>query len=394
MVAAAPKVIDNSQEREAGLQFRQIYDTDQFITHLLQVPDCLFVLAELIKSRTSGMSRDDYFSLFPDRKNNEQNLPADIGFHEGQLRLILPAGDRVISYAFAEAPRMIYNQRSAVAFKGGEWDSGYYPCYGNFVKPVTIVILLNANLLRQQILETVPPTYVLPFEWSADIKAFIDKMPKAYVAAERSSYFMKILNDNADIAPIIRLAAIRFLAKNNSKSFFDTVASDLVHADTVFTGALTYQILRYGTEEEREAYVDCVAALLSKGQPLNLRGLVLGSASVYTKFTRPEVRMMAIREQLRVIDSTPGNVDKERFILRAKLLRELTELSMVDPIPPALTRFLNMLIPRVDPADKGLHYILWRIVDKNGPQAKYLDRSDRIPLLNVLGDASTTPPAA
>lgn len=377
---------------ETELKFRQIYDSDELAAQLRTGTDGQWVVAELLAPRSFYTPRSHYMRLFPHRQ--EPLFKADeMRVAMGGLRLLMPKGVREVGYGF---PAYSYTQeyrgeRETYAYTGGEWDSGYLSVYGFCPRPVSMVLAMKGIRFEPAFEagppDYTPPAYVLPIEWSKDIGVTISEWIRPAGGGVIEGYVDRGGGAFMPERPLARLMAWQILLEGDAQERLCRMSPADFPPDSVFVGALTYRIFRYGSEEERDAYIKSVGAFLrSSDAKVDVEGFVLGAAGAYTKCKRDTERIAKLYKEVRVVDGKKDASD-EYVVLRRKLSEEISVLMDRDPVSPALRRFLLMLAPQVNSDDEGLQRLLWKVVRPGGPQAKYTDRADRYSASNQAVDS-------
>jgi len=380
------------EQMVTALKFREVYDTDELATRLIHEADSRLAMADVLASGSFMAPKSHYMRLAPNRLK-PSSVGDDIVIRVGKLRMMGADGSRVVDYVFPESrPKGGWismtgeqwgGERSTFTYTGGEWDSGYYPAYGYYVEPVVLVLAMNGVSDGPQLLaaarpDYVPPTYLLPLTWREDVKVTLADWTELSTEGERESYLGSVAVQVGS-RPLARLMAWQILVEGDAQAALGRLTEDDVGRDPVFTGALTYRVLRYGSEAEQAAYVKCIERILEKpdGQ-ISVEGLVLGAVEAYTKlrFINSERKWALTLEMRALHEGVPvGDI----YAKRSALEREWFALDRKELKPSSLNRLLVVLTRRVSPDDTGLKYILERIVSRGGPGAMYPDRADRNP---------------
>jgi hypothetical protein len=367
---------------ETELKFRQIYDADEFAVQLRNGTDNYWAMAELSGPRSFYTPLSHYMRLFPHREEPEHKAD-EIRVSMGGLRLMMAEGVREVEYAFPaySYTQEFHGERQICDYAGGEWDSGYLSAYGFCPRSVSMVLAMK-GVRFEPAFEAgppgyTPPTYVLPIEWSKDIRTTISDWANPAPAGVIESYTDGAGDVVMSERPLARLMAWQILLEGDAQERILRMTPADFPADPIFVGALTYRVFRYGSEKECDAYIKTVGVLLrSSDVQIDVEGFILGAAEAYTKCKQDRERINKLREEVRAVYAST-NASDEFEIMRRKLYGELSDLTNRDPVPSTLKRFLSMLTPRENPNDEGLRCLLWKVVNPDGPQAKYSDRADR-----------------
>lgn len=376
----------------AALYFRQIYDADELAIRLRSESGRECVLAEVLSSHSIGTVRSHYMRLAPHRPEPVDKTE-EMVVCRGRLRLLIPEGPREVSFVFPmsrtgartfRTGEQHGGEREEYAYNAAEWESGYYPAHTIYVRPVVLVLAMTGISMREGFIEGsppsyVPPTYVMPLEWRADIAAVLADWPKLPLQEEHGGSLSKAELAHEEVQPFRRLIAWQILLAGEAQGRLGSLAIDDLRGDSVYVGALTYHVMRYGSEEERAAFVARIGELLATdSKKIDLNAMGMGAAGAYTKCTINPKRIRELRAEVLRLNALDPNLTDAAHGHYVSVMNELRQLDGIY-VSPALDRLISMLTPHVSAADAGLSYILQRIVSPNGPQAKYADRTDRDP---------------
>ncbi len=306
--AAAASFVDGTSRIHD--EFTAIYDTTELCREFIdgRIAEIRHVAVFNIKeARGQAINQDNIDGLYPrwrsrlDIRNFKQP-----GKYEGILECIYPNVRNEVAFFWVGDSRVSFSRDDLLNYTGGSGDSGYPRSsepFGVYVmtkleKPLAEAVVVTeedvdampfvAPYLGMRVMLKQPPVYLVPSTWADGLTDFLKRWETCSDEEMQRSYLREIYQSPESFGAFPRLAAWLYVIQfTESEKLISQLSSQSFFDDELYLAAFTYGVMRYGSLEEREAFMLMLETSFGKQSDwskFGLRGLALGAMNASVKF--------------------------------------------------------------------------------------------------------------
>lgn len=358
-------------------EFTAVYDAVEFGRELIdgRLENAKDVAIFRIRdAQGEGVDQSYIDDLYPvwGKRLSAKNLKQP-GKYEGVLRYVYPKLKDDIAFFWINDSRVSFSRDDMLNYCGGNDDSGYPRSGGQFgvylMTGVSVALAdaplvtnedikampLAAPYLGMRVLLKQPSTYLIPGEWASDVGGFLERWVICDNVEKQRDYLRAIYQSTESYESFSRLGAWLYIIQfTESEKLISQLSPSSFSGDEFYLATFTYSVMRYGSSEEKEAFMSMVNTTFggkSDWAKFGLRGLALGAMNVSVKSgnvrrsvannmePKPQPMSAALRLLTDKVRAVATDV-KDASIL--KLLRDYADDTGLQPpakLPDRLDRF-------------------------------------------------------